>query len=125
VEKPMPQLLAAVNDSVRVLLPDDGRSFELLRAPVVSLCYIGTDDSIYWIDHTRHLVAANVASNGTVLQVTTAAHLSAVGNENMPKIIINDTINLCFFKTAINILVISNHNSFRVLLDKIASMYFI
>ena len=30
-----------------------------------------------------------------------------------------------FLKTAINILVISNHTSFRVLLDKIASMYFI
>jgi len=30
-----------------------------------------------------------------------------------------------FFKTAICILVISNHNSFRVLSDKIASVYFI
>jgi len=29
------------------------------------------------------------------------------------------------FKTAISILVISNHNSFRVLFDKIASVYFI
>ena len=40
----------------------------------------------------------------------------------MPKIIINDTI---FFKTAINILVISNDNSFRVLFDKIVYVYFI
>ena len=44
--------------------------------------------------------------------------------ENVPKIIINDTINL-FSKTEINILLISNHNSFRVLFDKIASLYFI
>jgi len=47
-----------------------------------------------------------------------------IGNESVPKIIINDTINL-FFKTAINILVISNHNSFRVLFDKIATVYII
>jgi len=38
-------------------------------------------------------------------------------NENVPKIIINDTISL-FLETAISILVISNHNSFRVLFDK-------
>ena len=47
-----------------------------------------------------------------------------IGNESVPKIIINNTIN-SFLKTAISILVISNHNSFRVLLDKIASVYFI
>jgi len=40
----------------------------------------------------------------------------------VPKIIINNTINL-FFQTAISILLISNHNNFRVLFDKIASMY--
>ena len=40
----------------------------------------------------------------------------------MPKITINDTINL-FFQTAISTLAISNHNSFRVLCDKIASVY--
>jgi len=44
------------------------------------------------------------------------------GNESAPKIIISNT-NL-YFKTAISILVISNHNSFRVLFDKIASVYF-
>jgi len=47
-----------------------------------------------------------------------------IGNESVPNIIINDTINL-FFKTAVSILVVSNHNSFRVLFDKIASVYFI
>ena len=41
----------------------------------------------------------------------------------MPKIIINNTINI--FLTAISILVISNHKSIRVLFDEIASVYFI
>jgi len=41
--------------------------------------------------------------------------------QNLPKIIIDDTIYL-FLKTAISILVISNHNSFRVSFDKIASV---
>ena len=50
-------------------------------------------------------------------------HVS-LGNESVPKIIINNTMNL-FFKSAINILVVSNHNSFRALFDKIASVYFI
>ena len=42
----------------------------------------------------------------------------------MPKILINNTMNL-LFKIAISILVISNHNSYRVLFDKIAPVYFI
>jgi len=46
------------------------------------------------------------------------------GDESVPKIIINNTMNL-LFKTAISILVISNHNSYRVLFDKIARVYFI
>jgi len=46
------------------------------------------------------------------------------GSGNVPKIILNDTVNL-FFEAAISILEISNHNSFRVLFDKIASVYFI
>ena len=46
-----------------------------------------------------------------------------IGNESVPKIIINDT-NL-YFKTAISMLVISNHNSFRVLFDKIAFIHFV
>ena len=43
-----------------------------------------------------------------------ASHRLAIGSESVPKIIINDTI-----------WVISTHNSFRVLFDKIASVYFI
>jgi len=46
---------------------------------------------------------------------------TGIENESVP---INDTIYL-FFKTAIIILVISSHDSFRVLFDKIASAYFI
>ena len=48
----------------------------------------------------------------------------SIGNESVPKTIINDTRNL-FYKTAVSILVISNNNTFRVLFDKIASAYFI
>ena len=44
--------------------------------------------------------------------------------ESVTKIIINDTINL-FSKTALSILLISNHSSFRMLFDKIAFVYFI
>ena len=47
-----------------------------------------------------------------------------IGNESVPEIILNNTINL-FLKTAISISVISNHNRFRVLFHKIASVYFI
>jgi len=50
------------------------------------------------------------------------ANKSHTGNESVPKIIINDTISL-FFRPAI--LVISNHNIFRVLFDKIATVYLI
>ena len=47
-----------------------------------------------------------------------------IGNESVPKIIINNAINLFFFKLQSAFLQ-SNHNSFRVLFDKIASVYFI
>jgi len=58
------------------------------------------------------------------LQQSYSKVLLAVGNESEPKIIINDMMNL-FFKTAVSILVISNHNGFRVLFVKIASVYFV
>jgi len=54
---------------------------------------------------------------------TTADAFTSAGNESVPKIIQNNTIRQ-FFKTAITILLIFNHNSFRVLVDKIASVYF-
>ena len=44
----------------------------------------------------------------------------SVANDSVPKIILNDTVNL-FLYAAISIFVISNHKSFRVLFDKIAS----
>ena len=46
-----------------------------------------------------------------------------IANESVPKIVINNAIN--YFLTAISILVVSNQNCFRVLFDKIASIYFI
>jgi len=48
----------------------------------------------------------------------------SIGNDSVPKMIINDTVKF-FSKTATNFSVISNHNSFRVLFDKSASVYFI
>ena len=58
--------------------------------------------------------------------VHTDSQYTVIGNESVPTIIINNTIYL-FLKTAIGILihVISNHSSFRVLFDKIVSVYFI
>jgi len=51
-------------------------------------------------------------------------HFSPPGNESVPKIFTND--NVCrlslFYKTAVSILLISNHDSFRVLFDTIASV---
>ena len=46
---------------------------------------------------------------------------TCVGNESVPKIVISDTVYL-LLKTAISILVISNHNSFRALFDKIFAL---
>jgi len=46
---------------------------------------------------------------------------TCVGNESVPKIVIIDTVNL-LLKTAISILVISNHNSFRALFDEIFAL---
>jgi len=46
--------------------------------------------------------------------------LRAIGNKSAKNY---NTINL-LFKTAISILVISNHNSFRLLLDKMGHIYF-
>ena len=44
------------------------------------------------------------------------------GNKSVPKMIVNDTINL-FLKLCNQHLVVSNRNSFRVLFDEIASVY--
>ena len=50
--------------------------------------------------------------------------MASIGNESVPKTIMNDTINLSF-KTAVNILIIANHDNFQVLIDKFfASVYF-
>jgi len=42
----------------------------------------------------------------------------------VPKIVSHNPVNL-FVETAVSILVISNHNSFRVVFDKIVSVCFI
>jgi len=59
-----------------------------------------------------------------VLSVLRATSSLPIGNESVPKMIINDRTGL-FFTNAVSIVVISNHNSFRVLFIKIVSVYFI
>jgi len=49
---------------------------------------------------------------------TLTTRLASVGNESVPKIIINDTLNFFSKLLAVNILLISDRNSFRVLFDK-------
>jgi len=52
-----------------------------------------------------------------------SSFLTAHREKSLPKII--KLLTKLFSQTAISILVISNHNSFRVPFDKIASVYFI
>ena len=66
---------------------------------------------------------SNVDLSPAVSPYALRSHIR-IGNESVPKVIINDTMK-CFSETALSILVISNHNSFRVLFDKIAFVYFI
>ena len=61
----------------------------------------------------------------TPYRVLESVSISGTGNESVQKIIINSTINLCFFENPVSILVISNHNSFQLLFDKIASVVFV
>ena len=74
-------------------------------------------------------VGGGVGGDGDAEHVTThdereqLVEEPTTANESVPKIMLNDTINSSL--TAIGILVISNHNRFRVLFDKIASVYFI
>ena len=56
-------------------------------------------------------------TNWTELNEATRLQQASIDNESVPKIIINNAINLSY-KTAISILLISNHNSLRVLFDR-------
>jgi len=49
---------------------------------------------------------------------TLTTRLPSVGIESVPKIIINDTLNFFSKLLAVNTLLISDRNSFRVLFDK-------
>jgi len=71
-------------------------------------------------------VSLSVCVQLNISSLTVYKNQLARGNDSVPKIITNDTINL-FSKTAIGILVTSNNrpNSFRVLFDEITSVYFI
>ena len=72
---------------------------------------------------TQLRVVYNSVSEHTLTTITQQI-TSRIGNGSVPQTVINDTRDL-FFKTTISILVISNHNSFRVFFDKIAFVYFI
>jgi len=63
--------------------------------------------------------------NVLVVYTTCCVSVCAVdiGSKSVPKIIVNNTVS-SFLKTAISILVISNHNGFCVLFDTIASVCF-
>jgi len=73
---------------------------------------------------------ANITRSSTKPQAQNISQRRHYGTEpgplgtSVPKIIINNTINL-FSKTTISILAISNHDNFRVLFDEIASVYFL
>ena len=65
----------------------------------------------------------NVAADKSV-QTAVNIIKSKIMTTSADGLTINSTVNL-ILKTVINILVILSHNSFRVLFDKIASVYFI
>ena len=73
------------------------------------LVYAFTRDNI---KETRRQNASNL--------FTDFMSLLQLGHESVPKIVINNTTKI--FLTAISILVISKHNSFRVLFDKTPSI---
>ena len=84
---------------------------------------IGADANIQRFVEKR-LVELEVLKQTATDRHASKRRLQNHRNESVPKIIVNDTVNF-FSLTAISILAISNHKSFRVLFDKIASVYFI
>jgi len=79
------------------------------------LGWVGSHEMDPWTTLLHRPILDRVSANDL-------SFISPIGNESVPKITINKTINL-FYKTAISILVISNHDIFRMLFDKIASVY--
>jgi len=64
------------------------------------------------------IASLEVCGFGLAEMVLLRSLVHEIGNESVPKIIVNDTIKF-FSQTAISTLVGSNHNSFRVLFDKL------
>jgi len=89
----------------------------------VILCSWEGNHRFYVTLARHHTIVVHVRSYLLAWQPT-KPEMNTIGNKSVPKVIINDTINL-FFKTAVSILLISHHNSFRVLFDKIAYVYYI
>ena len=65
-----------------------------------------------------------IAQNISQPRMSLNGHDQIEWGTEVSEIIVNDTRNF-FLKLQISILVISNHNSFRVLFDKITFVYFI
>jgi len=84
------------------------------RCNAVNAAIIGSAPPYYGTDYFSKL--------SSIRFIGLSLYAGAIGNESVPKLKINDTV---IFLTSVSILVISNHNSFWVVFDKIASVYFI
>ena len=109
----------------------DGQSFILLQSTrqMPNVVLIGDSCGAQGCDRQTHRQTTlrwHICSDGPHLASAamscglTITVSRCIGNETVTKVIINNTT-----ETAISIFVISNHNSFRVLFDKIASVYII
>ena len=99
-------------------------TFALLAAYMYMLSFLPSFRLYVCLSVRRHVSTGIFVLLSCCIETTNCSNNTPIGNESVGNIIINDTINL-IFKTAIGIFLISNHNSFRVLFDKIASVYFI
>jgi len=108
--------------------------------PFVRLFPISCHEEFYihrrsWCKHLPRSIAAGIASRWRTIARNSRRcvdNIPSLGSRaciahrkrKCAEIIANDTINLVF-KTAISVSAISNRNSFWVLFDKVASVYFI
>jgi len=108
--------------------------------PFVRLFPISCQEEFYihrrsWYKHLPRSIAAGIASRWRTIARNSRRcvdNIPSLGSRaciahrkrKCAEIIANDTMNLVF-KTAISVSAISNRNSFWVLFDKVASVYFI
>jgi len=89
------------------------------------MCLVRFSNSSFHATFTPQATQDTHRHSGTCGDSTqSCVETTAIGNDSVPIVITNDTMSL-FFKLHVSSLAISNrHNSFRVLFDKIASVYF-